>query len=274
MVEFTRQLPPRDLKAFLFTSKTSLRIGWPALHILPLDKLRRALEWTVAKGRTDATLEFLRYNSRLLARNPDLGSDPLYSACRADNVTLVRDLLNVGVSPSAPAIKHYEYPPLAMAVVHNRIEVVRLLMAAGGTLNSCDFTENYSVLCTGKGERLDMAQILIKHGFDIHHACTKPAPGMDTIFNIQLLLDLGLDINQTNHDGETSMALAVKSRLLKVTEFLLGQGADPNNGMDDGRSPLHAAFSNQQDPDNLVKALLSGGALISEPSMPAFVRHA
>lgn len=216
VVEFTRQLPPRDLKAFLFSSKTSLRIGWPALHILPLYKLRRALEWTLARERTDATLELLRYNSRLLARNPDLGSEPLYSACRADNVTLVRDLLDVGVSPNAPAIKHHEYPPLAMAVIHNRIEVVRLLMAAGGTLNSCAFTENYSVLCTGKGEHLDMAQILINHGFDIHqldengnsfmhHACTKPAPGMDTIFNIQLLLDLGLDINQTNHDGETPM---------------------------------------------------------------------
>ncbi|KAL2872597.1 ankyrin repeat domain-containing protein [Aspergillus lucknowensis] len=247
--------------------------------------MRRVLRWACRKNQTQALIYLFQFNSLTFAKNIDLGAEALYYACIKGETSLAASLLDAGVSPNPPVTRGHSFLPLEVAVMHNQTKVVEILTAAGAKLGSSDFIANFSILCRGKPDRLATAQILVKHELDInqvdqngnnflHHACRRAASAATTL-NAELLLDLGLDVNQPNDNGETPLILAARANSPSLINFLLSRGADVNAVSPDGQSPLLASLEDTHgDPYETVRCLLHAGATITKDSGLELVRRA
>lgn len=77
---------------------------------------------------------------------------------------------------------------------------------------------------------------------------------------IQLLLDVGLDINALNKCGTTMLSQAAESGNLQIAEFLLQKGADANIANSDGSTPFHIAAKYGR--KDIVKLFLDRGLFV------------
>lgn len=77
--------------------------------------------------------------------------------------------------------------------------------------------------------------------------------------SIQLLIDLGSDVNATDNRGKTALHLAVKREDVEIVKLLIAAGANVNvQGTGDRQSPLHLAVS--QENVEITVALFQAGA--------------
>jgi ankyrin repeat protein len=91
----------------------------------------------------------------------------------------------------------------------------------------------------------------------------------------KVMLDAGVDINQTDVDGTSGMTVAILNKKYSFAKFLLDRGADPNVKDTYGRAALYAAIDmrnqdwsalpNRKEEDplpslDLIKAILAHGA--------------
>jgi ankyrin repeat protein len=90
---------------------------------------------------------------------------------------------------------------------------------------------------------------------------------------VKVLLDAGVDVNQTSEFGWTALLAATQNRWYRLGVYLLDRGADPNIANDGGWNPLYLATDNRNieagdyptrkpDMDHLdyIKRLLAAGA--------------
>ncbi|KAL3475462.1 ankyrin repeat-containing domain protein [Aspergillus californicus] len=275
-------LDKKDLASIALASKTTREYANKIFYRMSLDEVNRVFWWAIRRAVSQTVLNILIANPSMLEENPGLGSEAMYCACKTGNVAHVHVLLERGVSPDPLVLAgHHVLSPLAVAVTYNHAGVVRILTSRGVKLHIPEFVHNFFVLCRGRPDRLGTAQILVQHGFDIdrvdsdgnsflHHACRMGTSAATTVFNVELLLDLGLDINQQNHHGETPLTWAIKAKFLRVITLLLSRGAD----LKAGNSPIDAALTIKEDPHETVKYLLDAGAPFTEQSGLELIRRA
>ncbi|XP_029366760.1 ankyrin repeat and SOCS box protein 6 [Echeneis naucrates] len=151
------------------------------------------------------------------------------------------------------------YNPLHIAVLRNRPNMVRLLVAHGADIEKRDRIHESSPLdlASEESERLSCLLTLLdlgaevnardKHGKTplLHALASSDGLTVHNTENIQLLLQRGADVNAATVDGETvesSLVFLVKEALeanaedaaaigdfcLKTTQLLLAHGVDPS----------------------------------------------
>jgi len=94
----------------------------------------------------------------------------------------------------------------------------------------------------------------------------------------KVMLDAGVDINQTDVDGTSGLVISIMNKQYTFAKFLLDRGADPNVTDVKGRAALYAALDmrsedwsalplrKEQDPLpslDLIKAILAHGANVN-----------
>jgi ankyrin repeat protein len=114
---------------------------------------------------------------------------------------------------------------LHLAAAGYRVDIVRLLLAAGADPNAAH------------NHRL---------GRPLHYAAdnqsrTSPAQQLQTIRH---LLKAGADIHAADKNGATALHRAVRTRCAAAVEFLLHAGADPRVQNHPGATPFHLAVQN------------------------------
>lgn len=77
------------------------------------------------------------------------------------------------------------------------------------------------------------------------------------------LINLGVNVNLADKDGETPLHLAVKNGSLELVKMLIAAGADVNFCNNAKHSPLYIASGYEH--FEIVKVLLSSGALVNQP---------
>lgn len=99
----------------------------------------------------------------------------------------------------------------------------------------------------------------------LHVAAARPNVEM-----VDMLLNIGIDVNVLNDVDETALAQAVADGQLEVAEFLIEKGANPNIGR-----PLIAAINQEDCPFEMVKLLVENGVDVNhvflwfdDPEMP------
>lgn len=150
----------------------------------------------------------------LLKENPSLATEPIRTST----------LYTTGIF-------HWIYKgdtALHLAAAGYRVEIIRLLLAAGADPNAAT---NH------------------RHGTPLHYAAdgfiTGPAwDAKRQVATLRLLLKHGADIHAQDKNGATPLHRAVRTRCAAATKFLLQAGADPTLKNKPGSTPFHLAVQN------------------------------
>ncbi len=149
-----------------------------------------------------------------------LKADPRLATCLIDAARLYES-----------KIVHWIYAgdtALHLAAAGYRVELVRLLLAAGADPNS---TSNH------------------RQSGPLHYAADGyiNGPGWNAkrqVQTIQCLLDAGADINAQDKNGATPLHRAVRTRCAAAVKCLLERGSDPLLKNKPGSTPFHLAVQN------------------------------
>src|SRR5215831_11912087 len=164
--------------------------------------------------------------------------DKLLAAIVDDNCPIVKQLLRADHSLATEPIKkaklyqsqifHWIYvgdTALHLATAGYRLEVVRLLLAAGADPNAA-----------GNHRR----------STPLHYAADGQinSPAWDArrqVSTLRCLLDAGANIHAQDKNGATALHRAVRTRCAAAVRFLLEAGADPTLKNKPGSTPFHLA---------------------------------
>ncbi|HEX6996863.1 MAG TPA: ankyrin repeat domain-containing protein [Gammaproteobacteria bacterium] len=185
-----------------------------------------------------------------------------------DSVDIIRRLLELGADPNAtlskPIMQRHHTAgdaslgegatPLLRAAKSGDIEVVRLLLAAGA--------DPHHRMPNGATALMYAAGLGWRNGSPI-------APSFDqgseeeAVETLELLLELGLDINARDERGDTALHAAVAGRGSEtIVRFLIEAGADTTAVNEKGQTPLALAETRRPTPSQPIVELLRA-------SMPA-----
>lgn len=245
-----------------------------------------ALHWAVV--RNDATLidELLRAGADVNATN-DYGVTAISLACVNRNASMVETFLAQGANPNATTSMG-ETLLMTCAGTGTADAVAALLDHGANNVNATEASYGQTALMRAAGqENPEVVRLLLSHGADIHARSTTyelavslgnatsergggsvmiPQRGFtpllfaarhDRVENARLLLDAGVDINESAPTGESALVIASFSDQGEVARFLVERGADPNDARA-GYSALHTAVVRGD--LELVKTLCTQGA--------------
>ncbi|KAJ0422659.1 ankyrin repeat-containing domain protein [Aspergillus carlsbadensis] len=286
ILQVCNNLSASSLAAFVKTSSWAYCIGQPVLYSPPSDsqELLFVIKWS-AKKRQERSVHYAL--PRILRSDEETRFRALTQASKAGFTDIVRSILDSGVCPD-PLIaglqspedpyKFEESSPLMAALKGKHYEIAEMLLARG-TDASLYGMEQAAMLISIGDKRI--GQILIDHGLQVHgvHA-SNHSTMLHKLCNIEhvpmaaieLLLENGLDINQTNANQETPLNWAIRfgkptSTRQDIVRLLLFRGAqvnEPCNANDD--LPIHIALGDTQ----MVKLLIEMSASVNAVNNQGF----
>lgn len=172
--------------------------------------------------------------------------------------------------------KHH-LTPLHFASLYGRLDIARVLLDHGATVNSEDKFGRTPLHLMAEGtanfeqDRVRVAQLLLESGADVnakdndHATPLHLASDNGRIAIARVLLDGGAASNSKGYKGRTPLHLVTRGIYLyshddgiHVAQLLLERGADVNAQDEDNRTPLHLATYYKK--AEIARVLLDGGA--------------
>jgi ankyrin repeat protein len=232
------------------------------------------------------------------------GATPLSEAASLGNATVIEALLKAGADPNTRVTGDGETVLMTTARSGNA-DAVKILLAHGADVNARESYRGQTALMWAAGERHpEVVRLLLAHGADWRllevsretklpklsaaSSVTPFARGGMTAFlftaregdieTAKVMLDAGVDINQTDVDGTNALVFSAMNKQYSFAKFLLDRGADPNITDIKGRAALYAAIDmrnedwtalpsrKQEDPYSsldLIRAIVAHGANVN-----------
>ncbi len=134
------------------------------------------------------------------------GATALGSAVQSNRVEAVKMLLAAGAKPDTPSMG---VPPLVNAILRQRPDIITLLIDGAANVNAKDTSGRTPLIVATESAKLDW---------------------------IKLLVSKGADVNAKDNRGQTPLSIAKRSRFNDVAEFLTQNGAEEQE-MNYGRDP-------------------------------------
>jgi uncharacterized protein len=229
------------------------------------------------------------------------GATPLSEAASVGNAPMIEALLKAGADAKALTTADGETVLMTAARAGN-VDAVRILLEHAADVNAREKYKGQTALMWAAAERHpEVIKVLLAHGADWKvvsfdretkmpklSAASSVSPiarGGFTAFlftaregdieSAKVMLDSGVDINQTDIDGTNALVVSIMNKKYTFAKFLLDRGANPNMVDVKGRAALYAAVDirnedysalpNRKEDDplpslELVKALLARGA--------------
>ena len=168
------------------------------------------------------------------------------SAIKNNNYGRVEELLDEGFDPNT--IDYQGDSLVKLAVVNCRDEkILKLLLSKGANLK--DKNDTLILIALKRGKKSIVEYLLSKISVDpnlidsdgnsLLQLATINKHGVKIL---EMLLDLGADVNVTDKNGNTLLHFAINGRNTSVVEFLISKGMDVNKKNNDRKSPLDIAF--------------------------------
>jgi ankyrin len=204
----------------------------------------------VISGQEDVVKLLLEHGAHIHARGPG-GYTPLHMACHTEyGLSVSRLLLEKGADVNAAT--YDGCTPLLVACLHGCISLLGLLLEHGGDVNHVE-TNGRTVLhyACMRGKGADVVRCILQRcdetlvgGTDGEgHTAMHMTVVSDCVETVQLLLQAGLDINQTNDTGAALLHLAcMKPGRLQFVQWLVEHGGSDIGAVDlNGRAALDLA---------------------------------
>lgn len=193
------------------------------------------LHHAIARGFVSLAFEFLSKGADPNGGHATTPWSPLQLSIKGDLLGLAQRLVDCGADITVTIDD--ETPLLFAAIEKSTLGLFSALLLRDASLSSM-----------GYGPELETAY---------HRLCTRQVHGNLSFAKaaMEVLMVHGTGVNLRNKAGETPLMLAVKAKMLRLTEILLKNKADPNIGDCLGARPLHYAQETET-----VKRLLQIGA--------------
>jgi uncharacterized protein len=259
-----------------------------------------ALHWAAHWNDAEALSLLLQAGADAKAVN-HYGATPLSEAAALGNADIIEQLLKAGADPNTRTTADGETVLMTSARAGN-LAAVKALIAHGSDVNVKEAYRGQTALMWAAAERHpDVVKLLLQHGADWKVQSSfreTKIPKLSTASSIspisrggltaflfaaregdvetaKVMLDFGVDINQTDVDGTSGLVVSIMNKQYTFAKFLLDRGADPNVTDVKGRAALYAAVDmrnedwsalpmrKEQDPlpsMELIKAILAHGA--------------
>jgi ankyrin repeat protein len=196
------------------------------------------------------------------------GASPLSEAAALGNAAIIEDLLKAGADPNTRTTADGETVLMTSARSGN-LDAVKALVSHGADVNAKEAYRGQTALMWAAAERhAEIVKLLLEHGADwkvvsssretklpklsAASAVSPMSRGGLTAFvfaaregdieTAKVMLDAGVDINQTDVDNTTGLVVAIMNKKYTFAKFLLDRGADPNVADVKGRAALYAAI--------------------------------
>ena len=255
--------------------KPELRLSLVTLPYHEDDASKQALE----KAIDDGVLEEVRRLLQLPV-NPNvrakigLPGPPIFNAARNGDPAIAEMLIEARADPNAPGVyfggRHgdlVDCRPLHAAVQHPDTAIVHLLCRASADVNAVDSDGDTPLTSAACMQHPEVVQQLVAARADVDHAAPagdddcgntalQKAAWKGDVNMLQLLLDLGADINRPDEDGYTPLAASAWAGVDGPTiRALIAARAD----VDSGQTPP-LALAMQREDRECAQLLLEAGA--------------
>ncbi|MGA2879548.1 MAG: ankyrin repeat domain-containing protein [Bryobacteraceae bacterium] len=262
-----------------------------------------ALHWAAHWNDSETVGVLLKVGADAKAAN-HYGATPLSEAAALGNATIIEQLLKAGADPNTRTTADGETVLMTSARAGN-LDAVKALLGHGADVNAKEAYRGQTALMWAAAERhAEVVKLLLQHGADWKVQSSfreTKIPKLSTASSIspisrggltaflfaaregdietaKVMLDHGVDINQTDVDGTSGLVVSIMNKQYTFAKFLLDRGADPNVTDVKGRAALYAAVDmrnedwsalpmrKEQDPlpsMELIKAILAHGAKLN-----------
>jgi hypothetical protein len=197
-------------------------------------------DWRAHRGKCRTPEERLKLNAML------------WNACREGKegcVRMVNALIDRGADVNAPSTnpEHKKATPLMVASINGRVEVMRVLLAAGARVNLGDAYGMTALMLASRRGQIEAIRVLLAAGAQINQG---DARGMTSLMfasaggqieAIRVLLAAGAQINQVTAHGQTALMAASNKGQVQAVKALLVAGADPRLTSTNGSTALGMA---------------------------------
>ena len=213
---------------------------------------------------------------------------PILKATEAGASEVVQALIENGANVNDKLIKdicdpwipgYYYCPCLNLAVKHDSLEIVKILVKNGANLESTESVSgsrgNTPLHIACKNNSPEIAKFLIENGAELNSCPSgwghvqygfELTPLHITIIYtdstkiVQLLIQHGADLEKETTGGQTALLIAIFTDQLEMATILIENGANVNfiNFNADGQNPLHLAATKNH--PELIKKLIDYGA--------------
>ncbi|BAZ00521.1 hypothetical protein NIES37_45130 [Tolypothrix tenuis PCC 7101] len=178
---------------------------------------------------------------------------PLIAAARADEVRIVRYLVEAGADPNLWIDYDGYMSPLSVAVYEGYQEICDYLLPLITDLEEIEYAERELPKAVIRKQRRENKSL--QKFFD--------AVMEGDTTTVRQLVAQGLDINSLNEDGSTAVHCAVVGGNVKMIELLAELGVDLNRLNEDGKTPLMSAIGMYAFQARALRALIRAGADIN-----------
>lgn len=204
---------------------------WP-----PQPIVETCLNLAVKEKSQDTARLLLAHGALPNYKAPSSAGTPLLHAVWEGYDELVRELLEAGADPNQTSIVFMRKKPcfpLLLAIEADRLGIFKLLIEAGARINDQDAEGFSPVHLASHCHKPDILKILVQDHHartdfkllngsqPIHSAASKGGPE-----HVQILLDVGVDVNLKNDDGRTPLHWAAERGNWDTIELLLEKGAE------------------------------------------------
>jgi len=214
-----------------------------------------------AIGNSADTMKWLIENNADLDLCDQQGRSAFVLAAEAGHVDILKLLIGAGADVDAIE-PNTHMNGVMIAARHNKLEALKYLLAAGGTLNAKNTNgQTAAMLATNQGN-VETLQWLITAGAALNDRCNAGmtclhlAVQKNQTATLSLLIEGGANLDIRDNAGASPLMHAIRQRDPAAVKKLIGVGADVNLINNDGFS--YAGFVREQDVE-IRRALTQAG---------------
>ena len=193
-------------------------------------------------------------------------NEALRTAARLGDTAQVRALLEAGADPN---VQERTYSPLMFAAGNGHVEMTRLLLARGASVDHRDHNGDRALLWAAQRGHIETVRLLLAAGAAVQSDDDpyKATPLMGAASYghadvVRVLLVAGAEARRRDHTGDTALHAAAVSGNAEIITMLLAAGAEPNVADRILRQmPIHHAASYGR--IDAIRLLVSSGADIN-----------